>query len=384
MNHRLIKPLFQWQRNKPKSNHANKITNNCILFSTHHPSISSSSNDIPNNVHDVHDLDDLDDLDDDNDDDNDNDNIHYTNVDDDAIPWKNILYQPARAKWRTTYSYSTNYIESNNDSESSPPTIVKSLILEQRYIMKQSQRTKKQLYRSHQKMIQHGDIIRQFRNQSRFHPNQNQNHLIPSTSTNTNTNTNTSPSSSSSSSSLIKYLGYKPEQTCVYLYHRLLPNFHILERIFYEIQSLTQSSTNPYSYTYPYPIHIKKVLDFGIGCGSASAAAMHVFGDNIEWIHGVDASQSMREVSSHILNHLLPSTQTMHSTPNSSTPSSPSSPSSPPRLTFSESLATNSVSKSSLGTFDLAIFGTHTVIVIITIIIIILIVHSFISLFIND
>ena len=63
--------------------------------------------------------------------------------------------------------------------------------------------------------------------------------------------------------------------------------------------------------TPPDRIQIQKVLDFGMGCGGAAAAAIQVFGNEnqnnnesgrtIEWIHGIDASTSMREVAGRFL-----------------------------------------------------------------------------------
>jgi ribosomal protein RSM22 (predicted rRNA methylase) len=77
---------------------------------------------------------------------------------------------------------------------------------------------------------------------------------------------------------------YGPNETLAAFKYRLLPTYAVVRRVLEESKSLIgRKAWSP-----------KRVLDFGIGSGSASAAAMDLF-DDIEWIHGVDASATMRE-----------------------------------------------------------------------------------------
>lgn len=120
---------------------------------------------------------------------------------------------------------------------------------------------------------------------------------------------------------------YGPEETITHAYYRFVPHWSVARRALQEASSLIGPSWKP-----------KKVLDFGMGCGSASAAAHDVFGDSIDWIHGIDPSQTMRECAKVMLEEITKGSE--HK----------------PQVTSSNHLET---SVSSAGTFDLALF-TYT------------------------
>lgn len=117
-----------------------------------------------------------------------------------------------------------------------------------------------------------------------------------------------------------------PDQAVASVQHRLYPHFAMTKRVLLESQSLIPS----FSPT--------RVLDFGAGCGSAAAAAWDVFGpssSSMEWIHIIDASKTMREVTELLLNELV-NYKAEEET------SSQNPPSSPPRITSSAHMSTDS------------------------------------------
>jgi ribosomal protein RSM22 (predicted rRNA methylase) len=93
-----------------------------------------------------------------------------------------------------------------------------------------------------------------------------------------------------------KLVYYGPIETLTNVKHRLFPNYAVTRRILRETKSLLSINQS---------FKPKRVLDFGMGCGSASAASLDVFPDSIEWIHGVDASQAMREGSQRLLDEFI-------------------------------------------------------------------------------
>jgi len=83
-----------------------------------------------------------------------------------------------------------------------------------------------------------------------------------------------------------KPVSYGPEQTLANLRYRLIPNFFLTRRVLDETRSLLGKEV----------FAPRRVIDAGCGIGSASAAALDLFGaDNIEWVHCVDPSRSMRD-----------------------------------------------------------------------------------------
>ena len=138
-------------------------------------------------------------------------------------------------------------------------------------------------------------------------------------------------------------VGYGAEQTLTNLRYRFGPNYSIVKRVLTEVQSLMGGKPKPSPSSMSMigmedddnnkasSFKPRRVLDFGCGVGSSGAAALDVFGvsrqnssssdannnthggdkntshDGIEWIHSVDASQSMRETTDHILQSILQS-----------------------------------------------------------------------------
>lgn len=332
--------------------------------------------------------------------------------------------------------------ESNSQQHYS---VEEKIYLQYRDILKKSNRTKNQLHRTHMKMISHQEKLRESRLIGRKEAERQKHNLLSNDTVmidgrrkRTTRSLKIAPDSlqatqlRKSQETLLanENFGYNPEHTCVYMKHRLFPNYYIIERVLKELKSLMMStneksslpaSSSSSSEEKNLPI-IRKVIDFGVGCGSASAAALQVFGsgrageqqtnnnnhnstsdaankhktaqeqqierlrqfivrknnlninDNedkkehnfmeegsIEWIHGIDASKSMREVSEKIINAII----NKGSSNNQS--KSPFSPSSSFRFTSGESLTSSSSSiqnttstspttSTGLGTFDLALF----------------------------
>lgn len=135
---------------------------------------------------------------------------------------------------------------------------------------------------------------------------------------------------------------YGPEEALAAIKYRLFPNFAITRRVLLESQSLVGSDVwKP-----------KRVIDFGIGIGGASAAALEVWRDDVEWIHGIDASQTMRDGALAVLEGFAAGDDARLDV--DASPSTSSSPSrTPPRITLSAHLS----AEASLPTFDLALFA---------------------------
>ncbi len=111
-------------------------------------------------------------------------------------------------------------------------------------------------------------------------------------------------------------VGYGSEQAMTNVRFRFEPQYAIARRVLLEVQSLLGG--NPVDAdAKKKTFQPKRVLDFGSGIGSSSAAALDVFGvkragseenpatDGIDWIHSIDASQSMREATEKILKSIL-------------------------------------------------------------------------------
>ena len=344
--------------------------------------------------------DNYDDDDDDDDDDNEEKLQELTQLSQ-ATPWRNILYKPARALWRSTPSYS-NIFALHPNLENAPPPLIQHLLKEQMSLLQLSQRTKKQLHRTHQHMLERQQVFMDKRKRDVMlsqpiildHQDENKNTSTTTTTIATASATTTTTTAAATtikqkklpkdsllaqqirkeSGDLSKFqLGNKPEQTCVYLHHRLMTHYYIVERILNEVKSLTPTSTftstsTQHSHSHSHSLNIQKVLDFGIGCGSASAAAYSVFPNSIEWIHGIDASTSMREVAGRILSNLPPSEdENKNMNHNHDDVVRP-----PLRVTLADSLTsdileqessntntninTSANTAASLGTFDMALF----------------------------
>ncbi|GAX21269.1 hypothetical protein FisN_1Lh098 [Fistulifera solaris] len=140
---------------------------------------------------------------------------------------------------------------------------------------------------------------------------------------------------------------YGREETWASLYFRFQPNYAVVSRVLQETQALLMKPKGIIDSSW----QPRKILDFGIGCGSASAAALEVFFSNhsvddykasthIEWIHGIDPSQTMRHCAQEILQDILE----RHNLP--------------PRVTFSSYLSSSNkedATSSEMASFDLAL-----------------------------
>ena len=93
-----------------------------------------------------------------------------------------------------------------------------------------------------------------------------------------------------------KPISYGPEQTLANLSYRLVPNFFVTRRVLSEARSLLGREI----------FAPKRIIDAGCGVGSASAAALDLFGvDNVDWIHCVDPSRSMRDGCVEVLQGMI-------------------------------------------------------------------------------
>lgn len=230
------------------------------------------------------------------DDDDDGDNL---DGDDDfpldLQPWKGLLEAPARAAWRVASTH--------------PPEL---LVESANTILKDGNRTPKQLKRAHRQVLERHTTLAEFRERERRR-------LV-------NGKYYRGKDKEEEGDMNPIYYGY--DQTLATLKHRMLPNYAITHRVLEECRSLLG----------PDAFAPKRILDFGIGCGSASAAALHLFPESIEWVHGIDPSQPMRDCSQRLLEGMIDSA------------------SAPPRVTFSTSLTVdNNSSSAGTGTFDLAL-----------------------------
>ena len=117
-------------------------------------------------------------------------------------------------------------------------------------------------------------------------------------------------------------VAYRAEQTLSQLNFRLGSNYHVTRRVLLEARALLGNNSGESA---AGPFRPRRVLDFGCGVGSASAAALDVFGHvrrdevgrttfsdsgsggggSIEWIHSVDASESMQSVSKAVITSVL-------------------------------------------------------------------------------
>ena len=324
---------------------------------------------------------------------NDDDDRNTENDDDDdqyeassLQPWKSLLETPARASWRAT------------DPRKDPPEYLKNAMY---HILDEGDRTSKQLRRAHRKALSIQSNLADLREKERRtmvngkrHFKQQQQQLNdrddPDTDEIDDSNyyNNKRSQSSSSSSSSINPVYYGYDETLATLKHRLTPNYAITKRVLAECQSLlggklihaantsvgnndssssssSSSKINEHGQIYSKNWKPKRILDFGIGCGSASAAAIDLFGSEnngssgIEWVHGIDPSQPMRECSKKLIEEM---TRGHHNRTNLD-PTATSQGLSPPtpRITFSNSLSPSSDDSSSSsspggGSFDLALF----------------------------
>uniref|UniRef100_A0A7S0TDT7 Methyltransferase domain-containing protein n=1 Tax=Pseudo-nitzschia delicatissima TaxID=44447 RepID=A0A7S0TDT7_9STRA len=252
-------------------------------------------------------------------------------------PWKTLLETPARASWRAS------------DPQKDPPEYVHNAMYA---ILDEGARTSKQLKRAHRKVLDFQSSLAEVREKERRilvngkrHYKQQQlqqqreREQQSDDDQDNNKRRETAYYNDSTQSSSVNPVYYGYDETLATLKHRLEPNFAITRRVLSECQSLLGGKIDEQSGQYVKHWQPTRILDFGIGCGSASAAAVDLFGSSdsaIEWIHGIDPSQTMRECSQKLIEEM---------TRDTSVP--------PPRITFSNSLTPSQ--DESEGSFDLAL-----------------------------
>lgn len=190
-----------------------------------------------------------------------------------AEPWKTILEYPARAAWRVA-------------STVPPPSFqyAHQQIIQNSIALTKKQTARKYLRGVFEKTIleqQHALLLKRDRERTRI------------------LNNTTMKEIDKQREAGILPLSYGPSETMALYYFRAYSYFSITQRILLELQSLLSNSVE-------YPLSVRRIYDFGIGTGSATAAAIHVFPPNqIEWIHGVDPSETMRDSAKFFLQEFL-------------------------------------------------------------------------------
>ena len=217
------------------------------------------------------------------------------------IPWYNLLTFPSRALWRS--------------SPNLPPPYLTNIQFD---TIKKSERTSKQLRRTIENIVKNQTALSEKRERER------RSMVNSGGDMGTGAKTSLQTKKVNAMQKKIKPVYYKPEHSLSSLKYRLVPNYNIMKRILREVQGLMGKDQ----------FQPKKVLDIGIGVGSASAAvldfALERFerdndcgGDDsdsnrnenasrskdlyngVEWIHGIDPSQSMRDASERVLKGVI-------------------------------------------------------------------------------
>lgn len=167
-------------------------------------------------------------------------------------PWKTLLQIPARAAWRVASPHSDTPLDKARQS-----------------VLDEGSRSNKQLHKSYcDKVVDvHRELLGR-RERERLRILRSREYK---------------PREIKKDAAIQPVL-YGPDETLAAFKFRLLSNYAIAFRVLDEASSLLG----------PNKWRPKRVIDFGIGCGSAAAAAMEVW-DDIEWVHGIDSSQAMRE-----------------------------------------------------------------------------------------
>jgi ribosomal protein RSM22 (predicted rRNA methylase) len=236
------------------------------------------------------------------------------------LPWHNLLVYPSRALWRSS-------------PIPPPPYILET----QAKIIKASERTPKQLRRTNDRIVANHLSLSDLRERERRKMVNGSGH----------SGSSIAAKKQGGRDGSINPVFYSPEHSICSLKYRLVPNYSITRRILAETQSLLGKEV----------FQPKRILDVGIGAGSASAAALDFLNEQkseskdggtykgVEWLHGIDPSQSMRDASNIMLSTVL-ERQTL--TPNRRPTT---------RLTFGNSIVStgrDDAAKSG-GTFDLAL-----------------------------
>lgn len=230
---------------------------------------------------------------------------------DKPAPWYNLLMHPSRALWRS--------------SPQPPPKYIMDM---QSNLIQRSGRKLKQLKRTYEIILNQQKALIQSRELERRQLVNGIRHLQKD-----------SPHPSHLD---VHPIYYKPEYTLSSLKFRLVPNYSITKRVLAETQSLIGIQE----------FQPKRILDVGCGVGSAAAAALEYFregrgldrGFQVQWIHAIDASQSMRDAAQYLLQDIIQ--QSKYNTISKT------------RVTFSDSLTSSAISSESQREgkgFDLAL-----------------------------
>ena len=193
------------------------------------------------------------------------------------LPWHSLLLYPSRALWRSS-------------PQPPPPYILHA----QSNIIEASERTPKQLRRTYDRIMANHTSLSERRERERRR-------MVNGTGYSANS---LEAKKQKGIDGSVSPVYYKPEHTVCSLKYRLLPNYAITKRILAEIQSLLGKDV----------FKPKKILDVGVGAGSAAAAVLDYFSESpsngdsnsgVDWIHGIDPSQSMRDASGILLSQVL-------------------------------------------------------------------------------
>jgi len=251
-------------------------------------------------------------------------------------PWINLLTYPGKARWRVTSKYPDQ------------------LVQERSAMLQKTHRTGRQLKRAFRHILDQHQKLAEMRERDR---------ILETTGKQVRRQ-----KKKSTKEAVQKAISYGPEQTFVSINNRLLPNFAVTRRVLKEVTALLGGAAN---------FKPKRVIDFGCGCGSASAAAMSVFQNKddktceLNWIHGIEPSLSQREAAERVLTAMKKTDEEIakdvansdgylegsgDSTPSYGEGSRMMVSSRLPRVTMSDSIAIETSSDGTDGSFDLALF----------------------------
>jgi ribosomal protein RSM22 (predicted rRNA methylase) len=210
-------------------------------------------------------------------------------------PWKTMLEMPARATWRVSTARLPTHLADAQDK-----------------LLNETYQTKKQLHKAYEDVMSTHKSLVNRRERERMRIVENTKYK----------------DKEKKRDEAVHPVFYGPDETLANFKFRLHPNYEVTKRVLDECKSLIgRDMWSP-----------KRVIDFGMGCGSASAASMDVW-DDIEWIHGVDPSQTMREGAKAFLDDLSAQAQAEQRTV--------------PRITQAAHLSAEASSTA----FDLALFA---------------------------
>lgn len=240
-------------------------------------------------------------------------------------PWKSLLEIPARASWRVT--------EDSLSSESS------AIAQAARSLLQSSvNRSSFQSVKCHQEVVEKQKALSNRRDRERLRILMDNDGYKATGNNNSKKDAHAQP------------IAYGVDESLQQIRYRLVPQYAIMKRVLQEAKSLLMTSDDSKLNWKP-----ERVIDFGIGCGSASAAAIDIWNiddlHSIKWVHGIDASQTMRETAQYFLEEFLKLRLTGIQTDNS-TKTNPESVKT--RVTTASHLASSIGSPTS---FDLAIMS---------------------------